>query len=394
MFRIGFRQRVTDKKRKSGNGTGMKGKPISVAVLLQDLEFGGTQRYALHLLRHMNREIFSPELWILRGGDDMLPLAEEAGIRVVRFSNDSWVTPRALLGLFRRLTDQPPSILYTLTVVPNIWGRVFGKMAGVPVLISGYRSVFPKQFERWLWRFSSRIICNAEALKEIMIRRHGVAPARIAVIPNAVDTERFRPAPLERSSNPTVVYVGRLVPEKDPLNLVRGFHVAAERVPEAVFQMVGNGPLKEDVRRFVQEHGFASRLRLVSGTDDIRPYLRSAWVFALASRQEASANVVIEAMAAGLPVVATRVGGIPEVVQHGETGILVEPGNAGRFGDALTELLLDEPKRREMGRKAREWALANHSLEEMTRRTENVLLEAVRECRSLGRNPTDLSSLT
>lgn len=371
--------------RRSEHDTGTRGEAVSVAILVQDLEFGGTQRYALHLLRHMNRDIFSPELWVLRGGDDMLAAAGDAGVNVVRFSNDSWVTPAALFGLLRRLVSRPPSILYTLTVVPNIWGRVFAKIVGVPVIVSGYRSVFPKQFERWLWRFSNRIICNAEALKEIMIRRHGVPPARVAVIPNAVDTESFCPSPPDRSSDPAVVYVGRLVADKDPLNLVRGFHLAAEQVPDARFHMVGNGPLRADVERYVNEHGLASKIELVPATPDVRPYLRNAWVFALASEQEASANVVIEAMAAGLPVVATRVGGIPEVVRDGETGLLVDPGNPRRFAEALTELLLDEPKRREMGRKAREWALANHSLEEMTRRTEIVLLEAVRECPSLGR---------
>lgn len=358
----------------------MKAKSITVAVLLQDLEFGGTQRYALHLLRHMDREIFSPELWVLRGGDDMIAAARELGITIVRFSNDSWVTPRALFRLLRRLVSEPPSILYTLTVVPNIWGRVFGKMAGVPVLVSGYRSVFPKQFEQWLWRFSSRIICNADALKEIMIQQHGVPATRIAVIPNAVDTESFCPDPAERSPHPTVLYVGRLVPEKDPLNLVSGFHYTAERVPEALFRIVGNGPLKDDVSQFVGSHGLGSRITFIPGTKDIRPFLRNAWVFALASHQEASANVVIEAMAAGLPVVATRVGGIPELVRDGETGILVEPGNSRQLGEALTELLLDESKRREMGSKARKWVLSHHSLEEMTRRTEQVLLEAVQEC--------------
>ncbi len=371
----------------------MKGKPISVAVLLQDLEFGGTQRYALHLLKRMNREVFSPELWVLRGGDDMLPWAEEAGVKVVRFCNDSWVTPRALFRLFRRLVGQSPTILYTLTVVPNIWGRAFGKIAGIPVIVSGYRSVFPKQFESRLWHLSSRIICNAEALKTIMIQRHGVAPERIAVIPNAVDTDSFCPSPLDRSPEPAVVYVGRLVEEKDPMNLVRGFRLTADHVPEALLRMVGNGPLREDVEGFLAENGLRSKVELVPGTSDVRPYLKSAWVFALASRQEASANVVIEAMAAGLPVVATRVGGIPEIVKDGETGVLVEPGNPEQFAEALTGLLLDEPRRREMGRKAREWALANHSLDEMTRRTELVLLEALREHPSPGHSRKDASSV-
>ena len=94
-------------------------KPIRVAVLLQDLEFGGCQRYAVNLLKHIDRELFEPELWVLRNGDDMMPMAQETGTPVVQFSEASWVDPRSLINLLRALIRSRPTILYTLTVVPN-----------------------------------------------------------------------------------------------------------------------------------------------------------------------------------------------------------------------------------------------------------------------------------
>jgi len=357
-------------------------KPITIALLLQDLEFGGTQQYAIRLLERLNRATFLPELWVLRGGNDMASQAAGAGINVVWFSKAKTVTPLALARLAWRLLRSRPQILYTLTVVPNIWGRLFGALARVPVIVSGYRSLLPKQWERLLWHLSDKIICNAEALKEIMIRRFAVAPDRIAVIPNAVDTDRFRPELDAKDLQPTVVFVGRLVAEKDPLNLLEAFRLVAQRLPQARFEIVGNGPFKAEMEVRLRAWSLESRIKLLPAAADIRPALRKAWVFALSSASEASPNVIIEAMAMGLPVVATRVGGIPELVVDDSTGLLVEPRDPTNLAEAIIALLTDEARRRSMGEKGRERILARHSIQNMVGQTEHVLLEAFRQ-----RNP-------
>jgi len=353
--------------------------PIRIAVLLQDLEFGGTQRYAIHLLRFMDRKVLSPELWVLRKGDDMVPTASETGVRIVHLSRSSWVSPWALTRLAWKLLRHRPDVLYTLTVVPNIWGRIFGRITGVPVIISGYRSLFPKQHERWLWRLANRIICNAETLKDVMVKRFSVNPDRITVIPNAVDPAAFQPSQKGKAPEPTVLSVGRLVKDKDPLNLIEGFGIVAEKVPNALFRIIGNGPLKAEVEARIKALSLGSRIELLPGTSNLVPHLAGAWVFTLASAMEASPNVILEAMSMGLPVVATRVGGIPELVQDGKTGILVKPGDPEDLAAALLTVLTDESRRQAMGMSARKRVLENHSLERMVRRTEQVIMEAVQE---------------
>lgn len=352
-------------------------KPIRIAVVLQDLEFGGSQRYAIHLVTHLNRELFSPELWVLRQGDDMAPLARSAGVPVVQISTASWVSPHSLFLLACRLLQRRPQVLYTLTVVPNIWARVLGRLMRVPVVVSGYRSLLPNQHERWLWRLSDRVIVNAHALKDIMKNRFMVGNDRIAVVPNGVDPDHFCPDPAAEASEPVVLSLGRFVEDKDPLNLVNAFCIAARRVPEARFEIMGNGPLKADADRLIRACSMESRISLLPGVSDVRPHLRRATIFALASVREASPNVILEAMACGRPVVATRVGGIPELVLDGETGTLVEPGAPEAFAEALVDLLNDESKRRQMGVKAREKILDEFTLEKMVRKTEEVILDAV-----------------
>jgi len=322
---------------------------------------------------------------MLRGGMDMAEQAKATGAPLRWMSRASWVPPRSLANLAWQLAVRRPHLLYTLTVVPNIWGRLFGALAQVPVMVASWRSLFPKQHERWLWRLSSRVVCNARVLKEIMVERHGVDPGRIAVVPNPVDAEIFTPDHGERAAEPTVVSVGRLVREKDPLTLVEGFRLTAGRVRAARFDIVGDGYMKKDVTELIRKYSLEPRVSLLPGHPDIRPDLRRAWVFVLASVREASPNVILEAMATELPIVASAVGGIPELVHHGENGFLFEPGDSGALADQLGNLLTNARLRQRMGENGRRHVMAYHTMDRMVRETEKVFLEAAREAASKGR---------
>lgn len=357
----------------------MKHTPFRLVILLQDLEFGGTQRYAINLLKHLDRRLFSPELWILRGGIDMLPLARETGVRIAWLSGSKWISPWALIHLFLRLVWSRPQILYTLTVVPNIWGRLFGRIVGIPAIVSGWRNRVANQYESILWPLSNRIICNSRALKEFIIRKYSIDPKRIDVVPNGIDVGYFFPDHTQRKKEPTVLYAGRLVEQKDPLNLLEAFRLTLKRVPSARLKIVGDGHLKNAIEQFIRSHSLGSSVSLLAGISDIRPMLRQAWVFALPSAYEGSPNVIIEAMATGLPVVATRVDGVPELVEEGKTGILVKAGDPQRLADALISLLTNETLRRSMGFKARERVLAHHVMDNMIQKTEQVLLDTIQD---------------
>jgi glycosyltransferase involved in cell wall biosynthesis len=353
--------------------------PIDIVFLLQDLEFGGTQRYTLHVLKHLNRELFAPRLWAMCSRTDMAPMAREIGVPPLWLSKTWWVGPHSVARLAAQLMRRPPRILYTLTPVPNIWGRLFGAMVRVPTIVTSWRDLSPQRHESLLWRLSSRIICNANMLKQVIVQRHAVPHHRIAVVKNGVNPDFYTADHALKSPTPLVVFVGRLVPDKDPLTLVEGFRLTAERVPEARFELIGDGHLRGRVQSFIERHGLQSRITLVPGQEDIRPHLRRAWVFVMSSVREGSPNVILEAMASELPVVATRVGGIPELVQDRQTGTIFEPGDARGLADRLTELLTSESDRVRMGAKGRARVQESHTIERMVRDTERVLLEAAGE---------------
>ncbi len=353
--------------------------PIELVLLLQDLEFGGTQRYAIHLLKNLDRNLFNPHLWVLRGGTDMVPLAKEAaaGNDVIWLSHDKWVSPKALANLACRLRSHRPHVLYTMTVVPNIWGRLFGRMARVPVIVSTWRDLYPQQYERLMWRLSTHIITNAQALKDAHTRRFKVDPDRVSVVLNGVDSDFFTPDTTQRAAEPTVLFVGRFARIKGPFTLLKAFLLTRERVPDARLVLLGSGRLKRKMQDFVRLHRLDGCVSIANGSRDPRSYFRQAWVFALSSKREASPNAILEAMASELPIIAPRVGGIPELVQDGDNGILFETGNVEVLSEALIKLLVNKAERLEMGRRSRERALRYHSMERMVSQTQQVIVDEV-----------------
>jgi glycosyltransferase involved in cell wall biosynthesis len=278
----------------------------------------------------------------------------------------------AIVRLFLKMRKARPDIVYTITGAPNGWGRVFAKALGVPVIIGGYRSMIPQPFEKWFWKLSDRIICNAQTSKKILVNDYHVDPEIITVIPNAVDTDFFKPEPASRAEAPTIVSVSRLVREKDPLTLLKAMIILRNQLPGAKLDMVGGGYLENEVRQFLHKNDLEGNVKLHLSQSDVLSFLHKGWVFAISSQQESSPNSVLEAMSAGLPVVGTKVGGIPEIVRDGETGIIVPPKDPEALAHAILDLLQDPVKRTTMGENARKTTLESHSPTVMAKATEMV----------------------
>ncbi|MGQ9687979.1 MAG: glycosyltransferase [Desulfobaccales bacterium] len=351
------------------------GLPARLVFLLEDLEYGGTQRQALELARRLDRGRFQVEIWVLRAGDDLAPVAQKWGIPVVWLARSGWVGPQSLLGLGRRLWQAPPDLLMLLTVIPNIWGRLWGRLARVPRIVGNCRGgAAPwRQHERCLWPLAHHILCNASILKDLLVSRYGVPAQRLTVVPNGVDTDFFQPPPDGRPPGPPVLLsVARLVPDKDHDTLLAAFARVRGSHPEAELWLVGNGPRRTALEQKARDLGLAPQVKFLPPTPDIRHLYQQADIFVLSSVAEALPNVILEAMAAGLPVVATRVGGLPEAVTPEVTGLLVEPKDAVGLAEALTQLLDEPDTRRRLGRHGRERAVAEFSFSAMVRRHEEV----------------------
>jgi glycosyltransferase involved in cell wall biosynthesis len=340
------------------------------------LKFGGTQRQVLELARRLDPDRFKAEIWLLAAGDDLVPLAREWGLALTRLSRQETVGPGALANLWRRLRRGGIDLLAPFTVVPNIWGRILGRLARVPAIVGNCRGggAPRRQHERWLWPLAQHIICNSAALKEVLTGRCGVPASRLSVILNGVDTDYFQPAPEAGGPYPAVVLgVARMVPDKDHETLIRAFALVAPDFPQAQLWLVGDGPLWENIRQLAGEILPPGACRFIPPQADLRPLFRQAGLLALSSRTEALPNVVLEAMAAGLPVAATAVGGVPEMVIPGRTGWLAPPEDVPALAAVIKRLLGDPEQCRACGMAGRRRVLQDFSLRVMVSRYEEVL---------------------
>ena len=249
--------------------------PKRLVLLLQDLLYGGSQRHALELARRIDRSSFAPEFWMLSAGADFAPLVREAGVPMRWLSDKRSVTPGAILALRREFAINRPDVLMPLTAVPNIWGRILGRLAGVPAVVGTCRGGgnIKRQHERFLARLAHHHITNTKALKHALLKL-GRRDDQVTVIQNGVDTDYFTPDPDGVGPVRTVALcVARFVEDKDHLTLLRAFDRAWAQVPEAELWLVGDGPLKTRVEFTAKRLACARQIRVFPGGADLRPFL-------------------------------------------------------------------------------------------------------------------------
>lgn len=356
-------------------------KPRRLVLILQDLFFGGTQRHALELARRIDRSRFAPEFWMLTSGADFAPQAREADIPMRWLSGKPSVGLPAILALRAALKAERPDIVMPLTAVPNIWGRVFARLAGAPLVVATVRGGgnIARQHERFLARFAHHHLTNTHALKDALVRL-GRRDGQVTVIPNGVDTDFFSPDPDGFGPvRKVVLCVARFAQDKDHPTLLRAFDLALPKVPDAELWLVGDGPLKARVEFSARKLACARSIRVYPGGSSVLPFYRQARVLALSSLREGLPNVVLEGMACGAPVAATAVGGIPEAVEHGRSGLLTPAGDAPALAESLVRLLTDEDGRLRMAGAARERAVNVYSMDAMVAAHEELLERLLEE---------------
>ena len=340
--------------------------PKPIAFCITDLDPGGAERALVQLVLRLDRSRWNPVVFCLSKPGTLVADLEQAGIPVECLGAGSIGNVSVLPRLVRRLRRVRPAILQTFLFHANIIGRIAGRLAGVPVIVSGIRVAEHRSgFRLWLDRITERMVtrhvCVSQAVADFSIERGGLSPEKIVVIPNGVDVERFQNAPLADLSqyeippgSRTLLFVGRLDPQKGPrllLQAVRGLFPVHRNLH---LLMVGDGPLATELKEWVCAQRLESRIHFAGWRPDVPSLLKAADVLVLPSRWEGMPNVVLEAMAAGRPVVATRVEGVSELVTDRETGLLVEPGSTETLAGGIALLLAEPDLGRSAGKKAQQ----------------------------------------
>lgn len=340
--------------------------PIRLIHIVRDFSHGGMENGVANLINHHDPERVQGTIYVLAQADGFVHRVHDQR-RVEVFNrcqgNDPWV----VWQLARQLRQAQPNIVHTHGWGTLVEGGVAAKLARVPVWVHGEHGTMETRrrniwVQRHMWRWADQLLSVSENHRQALAQTIGVPAARIQVIPNGVALDRFQEQatamawrkPFGIPADHVVIgSVGRLVGVKQYHHLITALAELIHRQMPVSGILIGDGPLRMALQEQAQALGMADRVHFLGRRDDVPSLLPLLDIFVLTSRSGGMSNTILEAMATGLPIVATAVGGTPELVVEGETGVLVPLGELQVLVDALTSLLVDAGQRGRMGRQAR-----------------------------------------
>jgi glycosyltransferase involved in cell wall biosynthesis len=325
---------------------------IPVGILLTSFDAGGTERQMTELIRRIDRDAFRLHVACFRKEGPWLSAVEAADVPVEAFplasltSLSTLVQARRFARWCRRNRLQ---ILQTCDIYGNIFGLAAAALARVPVRIGSRRGIVSPTgrqslltLQRHGYRAAHRVVANSGAAADRLVGE-GVEREKVVVIPNGIDLEPFD-VPRTTALGPIVTTVANLRPGKGHDVLLRAAARVLRQRPDVTFQFVGEGSLRSELEREAEDLAISAAVRFLGHRTNVPAILRGSTAFAFPSFMEAFPNGVMEAMAAEIPVVASAVGGIPELVEHGRNGLLVPPGDEVALADALMSVLGDRSR--------------------------------------------------
>jgi glycosyltransferase involved in cell wall biosynthesis len=361
-------------------------------LMVRALDAGGTERQVAQIARSLDRERFTPHVGCFEATGFRAEELRAAGVPILQMRMRSFLSAdsaHVLLAMRRYLGKHGIQLVHTFDYPMNVFCAPAARMLGTRVVLSSqrsYRDLIPAKYLPVL-RISDRlvdgIVVNCEAIRAHLVERFSVPNTKIATCYNAIDTSVFRPGPRTgppevRNAALVVGVVCILRDVKDLKTLVSAFARVAAGRKDLALLLVGDGPEKEPLRRQVSELGIALQVAFVPATPDVAAWMRAIDVFVLPSISEALSNSLMEAMASGCCAIASRVGGNPELVEDGVTGLLFEPGDADGLARQLSRVLGDESLRLRMAAAGAARIAKEFSRERSMRRLEEVYSEKLR----------------
>ncbi len=345
---------------------------IRILHIINSLDIGGNERFLLQLLQYLPRDKFHQEVCVPdRGKDATRDLETECrklGIPIRIFRVRGNLDVRVLFKLRRLIVGGHYDIVHTHLIYSQIYGRLAAASARAKIVVSSEQNVyelkahFPfRWIERRLTGLTDRVIVCSNRVREHLVHRVGINPLKVVVAPNAVDTKLF--SPIQKTSrlfenvravrrelgiedgDVVIGTVGHMSRQKGHKFLIAAIPRVQLRYPRARFVFVGRGQLRDALRTQARSLGVEEAVRFTGIRQDVSVLLNCFDMFVLPSLWEGFGIAIIEAMACGAPVVASAVGGIPEIIEDGADGFLVPPGRSRPLAQSIIKLL-DNPSLR------------------------------------------------
>lgn len=383
---------------------------IKIAQVITRMDWGGSPDIVRILCERLNPDKY--EVWLICGDtkhpskktEDFFGRFKDRIVVIPELRRD--ICPISDLAAFLRLyflfLKHGFDIAHTHTAKAGFLGRISARLAGVPGIIHtphgnnfyGYFGRVASRLVVWLERFADcftdRTIVLTELEKKELIEYGVSKKEKISVVPSGLELEEYAQVKVDivrkkqelgvNNTDETIVaMIGRLEAVKGPEYFIQAAGLVLKEFPAVRFLLAGDGALREKLEAQAERLGIKDRVVFLGWRDDVTvgarhaaPLLSGIDVLALPSLNEAVGRIILEAACFGVPAVASRTGGVPEIIQDGLTGILVEPGNARELAEGIMLLLRDREKRLEMGQAAKELVFREFSLEKMVRQIEGL----------------------
>ena len=360
--------------------------------LVPSLDRAGAEKQLAMLLTQLPREEFDLHVCALTRGGELAADLEAAGIPLTVLGKRFKADPGCFWKLRKFIKQLQPDVLHTWMFAPGVYGRVAAGQVGVKRFIHSERCA-DKWKAGWQWTLdrqlakrTQRIIANSEGVKDFGIE-HGMAAEKFVVIPNGVaspaESDVTKKELLKELGIPAGVpllgAVGRLWPQKRLRDLIWAVELLHILRPEAHFLIIGEGPERHALERYVRTIEATSYMHFLGHRPDVPRIMPHLDIFLQGSGYEGMPNAVMEAMAAGVPVIATDIPGTRELITHGETGFLYPIRGRKEFCKKSDELIADPVEAKRIGNAGREHILAKFAIEPMVEKHVQLYREVLAE---------------
>lgn len=364
--------------------------PRKLLIVTDEMEVGGTQRQIVELARHLDPEAYEISLVYFRKRSTYVDDLRAAGVRVTCIPKRGKLDPLFLYRLTRYLRQGEFDLVHAFSFSGELWGWLANRIAGRARFISSVRSIY-EWYSPLQWRIKRRIalgsaalVANSRAGADHAAASMGIPGSSVQVVHNGMrfrqSLDEVRRQRVARADGDLrVLFIGRLVDHKNVPCLLRAFEIVVATLPHARLDIVGDGPDRPALEAHAARLGVAARVAFHGEQTNVSPYFAAADVFVCSSHREGLSNAIMEAMGAGLPVIASHVGGNPELVIHEETGLLFPPDDHESLAAMLIDLARDPAHRRALGEAGNARVRRHHDpgrmAEELARIYERCLLE-------------------
>jgi len=383
--------------------------PVSILKMLTVFAFGGTEKQVVNLVTRLDRSRFNLEMGCLMKWGQYLDEIEQQQIPVTEFKIKSLYKPETLIQQIKfsaHLKRQKTQIVHSYNFYANMFAIPAAKLAGVPVTIASirdrgvYLTPAKKLVQKYVCRLADCILVNAESIREWLIE-DGYQADKITLIRNGIDLSIYGNKPkdvnLHREfgfpeSSHLVMMVSRLDPQKGVEDLLQAAAIIIRDCPQARFLIVGERLHSDNsinraagvefiskLEQQVTNLGLDAYVKFTGYRADVPELLTQATVSVLPSYSEGLSNALLESMASGIPVVATRVGGNPELVKHDKCGLLVPPRDPEALAGAISAIIQSPELARTYGACGRQRVKDHFSLQRMVQDTQELYMKLLKQ---------------